>query len=269
MRARQGRAPLPGDGLRDRRGADHLVLRRDPAPGGRAPAVANYVGMLHGILYIIYLVFAYLLTRRLRLTLAGPRRCSCCWPGTIPVLTFVVERWVTHRYIDPALAAARAARAGRHVPRDAATRLRRRSGSRPAAPGMGGGPVSQQYFAERARPRRTGRARSTSSCPTCTWSWPPTPGCSRRRRLDPGTRLLLETAPAPPAARGDLLDLGTGYGPLALVLAARAPGARVWAVDVNQRALELCAAQRRPRRAWRNVRCVAPGRPGAARGVRR
>jgi hypothetical protein len=24
--------------------------------------------------------------------------------GTIPILTFVVERWVTHRYIDPALA---------------------------------------------------------------------------------------------------------------------------------------------------------------------
>jgi len=39
-------------------------------------------------------------------------------------------------------------------------------------------------------------------------------------RLDPGTRLLLETAPPPPAA-GDLLDLGCGYGPLALVLAAR------------------------------------------------
>ena len=30
--------------------------------------------------------------------------------GTIPVLTFVVERWVTRRYINPALAAARAGR---------------------------------------------------------------------------------------------------------------------------------------------------------------
>ena len=58
-------------------------------------------------------------------------------------------------------------------------------------------------------------------------------------RLDPGTRLLLETAPPPPA-EGDLLDLGCGYGPLALVLAARSPGARIWAVDVNKRALDLC-----------------------------
>jgi len=58
-------------------------------------------------------------------------------------------------------------------------------------------------------------------------------------RLDPGTRLLLEAAPPPPAD-GDLLDLGAGYGPLALALAKRSPGARIWAVDVNRRALELC-----------------------------
>jgi 16S rRNA (guanine1207-N2)-methyltransferase len=59
-------------------------------------------------------------------------------------------------------------------------------------------------------------------------------------RLDPGTRLLLETAPPPPPD-GNLLDLGSGYGPLALALAKRSPGARIWAVDVNRRALELCA----------------------------
>ena len=51
-------------------------------------------------------------------------------------------------------------------------------------------------------------------------------------RLDAGTRLLLDTVPAPPPA-GHLLDLGCGYGPLALVLAARSPRATVWAVDVN------------------------------------
>ena len=41
---------------------------------------------------------------------------------------------------------------------------------------------------------------------------------------------------------GELLDLGCGYGPIACVLGRRAPGARVWAVDVNTRALELTAA---------------------------
>ncbi|MFC7384448.1 class I SAM-dependent methyltransferase [Sphaerisporangium rhizosphaerae] len=58
-------------------------------------------------------------------------------------------------------------------------------------------------------------------------------------RLDPGTRVLLESVPAPPR-EGDLLDLGCGYGPVALTMASRAPEATVWAVDVNRRALELC-----------------------------
>lgn len=57
-------------------------------------------------------------------------------------------------------------------------------------------------------------------------------------RVDPGTRVLLETAPHPPPA-GDLLDLGCGYGPIALTLAKRSPQAIVWGVDVNRRALEL------------------------------
>ena len=76
-------------------------------------------------------------------------------------------------------------------------------------------------------------------------------------RLDPGTRLLLEESPAPPAS-GDLLDLGCGYGPVACVLAKRSPGATVWAVDVNERALELCARNAHAA-GLDNVRCAAPG----------
>ena len=38
------------------------------------------------------------------------------------------------------------------------------------------------------------------------------------------------------------LDLGCGYGPVALTLAHRAPQATVWAIDVNERAVELCRA---------------------------
>jgi 16S rRNA (guanine1207-N2)-methyltransferase len=58
-------------------------------------------------------------------------------------------------------------------------------------------------------------------------------------RVDPGTRYLLLEAPPPPVA-GTFLDLGCGYGPIACTLAARSPGATVWAVDVNERALRLC-----------------------------
>ena len=65
-------------------------------------------------------------------------------------------------------------------------------------------------------------------------------GVFARDAVDPGTKLLLLDGPAPPA-EGDLLDLGCGYGPVAVALARRAPAARVWAVDVNRRALALCA----------------------------
>jgi 16S rRNA G1207 methylase RsmC len=57
-------------------------------------------------------------------------------------------------------------------------------------------------------------------------------------RIDAGTQVLLaHTPPAPPG--GDLLDLGCGWGPIALTLAIESPHATVWAVDVNERALEL------------------------------
>ena len=73
-------------------------------------------------------------------------------------------------------------------------------------------------------------------------------------RVDPGTVALLKAAPAPPAS-GDLLDLGCGWGPIALTLASAAPGAVVWALDVNRRALAL-VAENASRLALTNVRPV-------------
>jgi 16S rRNA (guanine1207-N2)-methyltransferase len=61
------------------------------------------------------------------------------------------------------------------------------------------------------------------------------------RAVDLGTLTLLREAPAPPPD-GDILDLGSGYGPIAIALAKQAPSARVWAVDVNERALDLTRA---------------------------
>jgi integral membrane protein len=75
-------------------------------------AVVNYVGTTHGILYLIYLGAAYMMTRQVGMKLASPQTIIVLLAGTIPVLTFVVERWVTRRYINPALAAAGAARPG-------------------------------------------------------------------------------------------------------------------------------------------------------------
>jgi 16S rRNA G1207 methylase RsmC len=63
-------------------------------------------------------------------------------------------------------------------------------------------------------------------------------GVFASRGVDLGTLTLLREAPDPPA-EGDLLDLGCGYGPIAIAVARRAPATRVWAIDVNARALEL------------------------------
>lgn len=57
-------------------------------------------------------------------------------------------------------------------------------------------------------------------------------------RIDLGTQVLLRSVPAPPPT-GAVLDLGCGWGPIALSLGLLAPAAEVWAVDVNERALDL------------------------------
>ncbi|MCL7459421.1 class I SAM-dependent methyltransferase [Micromonospora echinofusca] len=78
-------------------------------------------------------------------------------------------------------------------------------------------------------------------------------------RLDPGTAVLLRKAELPSAeTTGALLDLGCGFGPITCVLASSAPSATVWAVDVNERARELTAANAARVGAADRVRVAAP-----------
>ena len=79
--------------------------------------------------------------------------------------------------------------------------------------------------------------------------------------VDPGTVELLRAkvgAPAGDGTEGELMDLGCGYGPIALTLAHRYPGATVWAVDVNTRALELAAANAAALDMGARVRAAVP-----------
>jgi 16S rRNA (guanine1207-N2)-methyltransferase len=118
--------------------------------------------------------------------------------------------------------------------------------------------VSEHYFSPQPRaPHRPGLVRVV--LPDVYLELATDAGVFSPGRLDPGTRLLLDSSPAPPSS-GDLLDLGCGYGPIACVLAKRSPGATVWAVDVNERALELCA-RNAAAAGLPNVRCVLPGDP--------
>ena len=72
--------------------------------------------------------------------------------------------------------------------------------------------------------------------------------------VDGGTAVLLTNTPPPPPG-GNLLDLGCGWGPIALTMALTSPDATVWAVDVNERALDLLRSTA-DRLGLENVRAV-------------
>lgn len=74
--------------------------------------------------------------------------------------------------------------------------------------------------------------------------------------LDTGTRVLLDAVPSPPA-HGNLFDVGCGWGPIALSLAIASPEATVWAIDVNERALDL-VRRNAQRLGVSNIRAVRP-----------
>lgn len=64
------------------------------------------------------------------------------------------------------------------------------------------------------------------------------PGVFSGERLDPGTAVLLPLVEES-GTTGDVLDLGCGWGPVALTVGLQQPSRTLWAVDVNERALDL------------------------------
>lgn len=80
-------------------------------------------------------------------------------------------------------------------------------------------------------------------------------------RLDLGTSVLLERGPQPSGSR--LLDLGCGWGPIAVSLARRVPAATVWAVDANRRALQLTARNAAAAGVSERVRTAEPDEVGS------
>jgi len=83
-------------------------------------------------------------------------------------------------------------------------------------------------------------------------------------RLDKGTAILLEEVPAPPST-GSLLDLGCGWGPVALTMALLSPDADVYAVDVNARALDLVRHNAATLAASRVIACAPDDVPADVR----
>jgi len=74
--------------------------------------------------------------------------------------------------------------------------------------------------------------------------------------MDTGTAILLEHSGEAPN-QGNLLDLGCGWGPIALTLAKTCPQATIWAIDVNERSLELTRMNAK-KLGLDNIRAVLP-----------
>jgi len=89
------------------------------------------------------------------------------------------------------------------------------------------------------------------------WMFTTAAGVFSADGLDLGTAVLLRES-IPPAGAARLLDLGCGYGVLAVALATACPSAIVDAVDVNGRALELTVANAEANAVGARVRPLLP-----------
>lgn len=74
--------------------------------------------------------------------------------------------------------------------------------------------------------------------------------------IDQGTAVLLAHLDRAPAG-GNILDIGCGWGPIALALASQSPRATIWAIDVNDRSLQLTIANAQ-RLGLKNIKVMRP-----------
>lgn len=102
------------------------------------------------------------------------------------------------------------------------------------------GAVSGQYFDERPTVASDVR-RIPLALPDLAVELDVDRGVFSTDHIDAGTRLLLLEGVRPEVGQR-VLDLGCGYGPIAVTAALRQPEAEVWAIDVNERARGLTAA---------------------------
>lgn len=96
------------------------------------------------------------------------------------------------------------------------------------------------HYFDPSPPVASRRRKVTLTLPDLTVDLHTDNGVFSADRIDPGTRFLLLEAPRPTQEMKHIADVGCGYGPIAVSLAVRASGAKIWAIDVNERALSLC-----------------------------
>jgi len=123
--------------------------------------------------------------------------------------------------------------------------------------------LAEHYFSERpTSPPRLGLVRC--SLRGVDFEFLTASGVFSHRRIDAGTRLLIESMTLPEG--GAALDLGCGYGPIGIVAARLKPRLQVWMTDVNQRAVAL-AEENALRNGVENVRIVGGHLYGPVEGL--
>jgi integral membrane protein len=75
--------------------SEHLAFADAPGLGRWLPGAEHWVPITHGYLYLAYVVVAVDLWFRTRLPFG--RMVLVVLAGTVPGMSFVAERWVTHR----------------------------------------------------------------------------------------------------------------------------------------------------------------------------
>ena len=123
--------------------------------------------------------------------------------------------------------------------------------------------MSEHYFSP--SPGTPSRPRSiTLTLPDIAVELTTDQGMFSPDHVDAGTRVLLDVAPMPTTDDHAAMDGGAGYGPISIVLARRCPDLEITAVEVNERARDLCAENAR-RLDCSNVTVCAPeALPGRA-----
>jgi integral membrane protein len=89
--------------------SEGLAFADAPGLGRWIPGAEHWVPITHGYLYLVYVVVAVDLWFRTRLPFG--RMVLVVLAGTIPAMSFVAERWVTHR-VRPLIARQEAGTSG-------------------------------------------------------------------------------------------------------------------------------------------------------------
>lgn len=120
--------------------------------------------------------------------------------------------------------------------------------------------VSEHYYSKQPH-SKSNRHTFTETLRGESFSFTSDAGVFSKGGIDFGSRLLIEEFTAP-SIEGDVLDVGCGYGPIGIAIAASNRNRDVWMVDINERAVSL-AKENAAQNDVENIRVIQSDRLSA------